>query len=301
MVFYRYAYITIVVALESAALFLPVVSATFSGTGQTSSLFLAALPGALFSIFWKGIRVRDVYILLPVLFITEYVLVFFYSIGTPHRSLLHLAGIIFWEAPDEIGSGIVQSVLIQTGVSLIVAMGLFIKRQNEGYSIRRAGRDEEEQTVLFQMKETLMPEEGLTYFRFKSLFARGQCYVGVKKNKILAALFELRADDILVFYDLLVRPEAENFGGVTLLRHLLATPESGDDTLRGIYFLTTSTPITQLIETLGFREIKDIDEHISVRGKIKTNLERSLPVFEGWKPFGGEYRLFLYTPVLENS
>ena len=260
------AYVALIVTAQTAALNWNF----FTGAAHSALLFLTSFAAALPAIFWPGLRPAHPFLALAILLPVE------------GFSLLVLS-----DDPGAHLGEMTASLILQALVSSIVAIGLWMRLKSEQFVVRRAAGDEEEQGKIFELKNRIAPEEGLTFFRYRSLMGRGMTLVGSVKTDILCCAHFLLLKDTLYLHDLLFEEGAEGeLQAFYLLRMALSRRDLQGSEIRRLVALASDGSARsdrRLLEKEGFRVIASPEETEAMKGELEEIFAEKFP---DWHAFG---------------
>ncbi|MCB1317633.1 MAG: hypothetical protein KDK27_16830 [Leptospiraceae bacterium] len=164
-------------------------------------VFWGSLLWTPITILWPGLNARRAAISWPVL------LLGLVSVAWLARAILWLWPELFsvtWKhiLTREYFDFILRSGGAHAVCGLLSLVGLYIKKQNEVFQIRRSARDDEELNAFYVLKQSYSSDERLTPYRFTTLLRRGSGFVGEIGIRRLLVVHYLRADDFLILHDL---------------------------------------------------------------------------------------------------
>jgi len=285
----RYAsglYVILCVSVQLAIFNIQFFLDNFFGAPHISIMFAAALMLSLLGMTWKNLRRSEIFAVPAILLVLELIelkaMMIFQSGGIISREVaaMGLFDLFFYTL-------IPQSAGIQFFAALILSAGRWMKTNFETYSLRKAAADDEELEKIFDMKMRLLPEEKLTYSRYKKLLLRSFTLLGMVRNAPESMLSSIRTDDTLFLYDLAVDNRLELLTkGEELIHFMLRRPEIATAGLKRIVALISSKddPSREIYRNLNFNERK------AETAEKPSDLYPSLGLilegfFEDWQPF----------------
>ena len=301
MIFVEIGYILLLSILQSAVLFLPGYLSMFQGPGFSAAIFTIALFSAHWAIFVSGIRPQTPLIALPVVFVVQWVVLTF-AYSAPDWVTLNLYGgdSMAYQGFTDMGyGGLYRTMIIQTLISMVVSVGLWMGVKHARFVIRKAGKDLEEQERVFQFRNRFHTEEPPPFYRYRSLMKWGQTFLGVKKNRIVSMISALRLDDTLFLYDLHIDPEWDDPDlPLKMIHSASVRPEILTSNIKDVALVlpTGQNGSLNLYAKLGFEKPSEAD-----RNRLEKLMQMDFTDrFEGWLPFG-EHRELLYAWIPENA
>ena len=166
----------------------------------------------------------------------------------------------------------------------MIAMGLWMRGRYDQFTLRRGGSDREERSELFDLKQSALPEEHLTYLRYVKLMECGITLIGEQLMRMRGVLQAFQRDDILFLYDL-IRVPGEPECREELLRMALQRPEFQQAARGRVYLVSSDPPETiAILEGLGFRRVDAGDTELlfQIRQRLGGVLADE---FKTWRPF----------------
>ncbi len=273
-------YILAVLILQILAVNAPhYLTGTFEGLGYPSLIFLAGFFGAMLSIAWRGVRPLQPFWVLPL------VLIFVPASMYGVNALKGLLGDAMPWGDIPFFRGTFFSFLVQVFTSTIVMAGIWIRGRTERFIVRRAADDEEELEKLFELKQRIMPEDGLTFFKFKTTMSRGLCLNAVVRNRIFGFFRAVRFLDEVFLYDLVV--DAGEHSDAIRRRLILEMLHRYE--LHGAELIVVMQPdeaALEIFQEIGFEKLPvtdaDPDSILEWRARISKPLREKFPE---WEPY----------------
>ncbi len=199
-------YLLLAAVFPCAAVNLPLFSVAFEGSPQSAALFLAGLPGALLAIAWP--RLRPTHALLLPLFVALFAplgTVAFTSLVAPvsepvERALWTIRLSDYW-TDHPVAHGWRIAPWIQTAVSVVTAVGLWMRWRNQGILIRLSADDREEIEQLFELSQSLGLPRPLSLYRLQRLIESSRSLTAEYRGRRLGLLPVFQWKGELVFVD----------------------------------------------------------------------------------------------------
>lgn len=293
MFFLPYLYMLLVIVLQTLALFTPVFSEVFRGPGFSAAIFTISLITSHWAILWPRLKSWHTLAVIPLLAVTEFAVLTFAMISggeslltNPHHPLGFLA---------ETGyEGITTSLLIQTPLSLVVSIGLWMGIKDSQFVVRKAGLDQEEQWNLFTYRMNRLNDDENTFYKYRNLLNRGISMVGSQKRKIYGVISSLRMGDTLYLYDLYLSPDTDR---VDLERELIeGLVNRGEILTTSINRVVLTVPDTEdwlarKAPSMGFSEVTDKTEKEQMYEQLDSILKDR---YSRYHPFQRIKQYFVY-------
>ncbi|MCR9142589.1 MAG: hypothetical protein NXI24_10080 [bacterium] len=285
-----WSYVALVVGVHCLILLLPAWLPVFRGAAHTTAFLLAGFVLALAGMFWPGLRVRHLGIILLALPVVLVPLYLGFTLGFPEA-----AGELVSDSENHGLKDVVRSIGIQFFVSMIMAMGLWMRERYDHFSVRRGGTDREAYETLFDLKQELLPEEQLTFLRYAKLMECGISLIGERMMRMRCVVHAFQRDELIFLYDLMNVP-GESESRAALLDATLARPEFHLGTRGRVYLVSHDSRETlDLLTERGFRRVvpeRDGELLADIRRMLATVLKDE---FKEWRPFT-EVQEFYYQP-----
>lgn len=280
-------YLLLAALLPASSMALPFFLSGFDGAAGTAASFLATVPFALAAIGWPTLKPRDVWLVPPLAGFLAMALGALLSLIDPVPRGLP------WSEALTVG-------LLQLPVTMIVAVGLWMRPRNAGLLVRRTASDRHELEQAYELcSASRWPPT--TLFRLQRL---------LENSHSLSA--ELRADLLGVIPILLMKRElvvlepfcANAQVALALARSVRLRIEAS--LVDGITLAVAEpTPWLGAIHEQGFRPIPtgdaDLDHVVAVQKFLANVAEQRMlepAYFEGFRHF---YRWQAATPTKEAS
>ncbi|MEQ9365039.1 MAG: hypothetical protein RIF32_12380 [Leptospirales bacterium] len=285
-----WSYIALVAAVHNGILLLPAWLPIFRGAAHTTAFLLSGFVLALLGMFWPGLKVRHLAIILGILLVTEIPLWFAFTQAFPEA-----AGELVNDRENHGLRDVLRSVGIQAFVSIIMSMGLWMRGRYDHFTVRRGGSDREEREILFDLKQRLLPETGLTYLRYAKLLECGISLIGEQLMRMRCAIHAFQRDEIIFLYDLMKVPGEED-RRADLLDATLQRPEFHLASQGRVYLVNQDPPETlDLLTARGFRRITADETGLifHIRQRLGTVLKDE---FKQWRPFTEVREFYIQSP-----
>lgn len=284
-------YIALVIGTHCAILLLPALLPIFRGAAHTTAFLLAGFVLALAGMFWPGLKLKHLVVILVALLLIEPVVWYGFTLGFPEA-----AGELVNDRENHGLQDVFRSVGIQAVISIIMAMGLWMRERYDHFEVRRGGSDREEYETLFDLKQRLLPEAELTYLRYAKLMECGITLVGEQLMRMRCVMHAFQRDEMLFLFDLMNVPEEADCR-TDFLASALTRREFHQASRGRVYLVTRDTPDTiKLLTARGFQRVAPDNTEllIQIRQRLGTVLKDE---FKEWRPFT-EVQEFYYQPPL---
>lgn len=280
-------YVLLTVTVHCLILLAPSVFPVFRGAAHTTAFLLASLVLALLGMFWPDLRPRHLRVILAALIIIEPPLYFGFAHFFPEQ-----AGDIAYDRTQHGAIDLVRSIGVQLFISLVMSMGLWMRTRYDVFSLRRSGTDREEREKLFELKQSQLPEDGLTYLRYVKLMECGITLIGERMMRMRGVLNAFQRDELLFIYDLMNVP-GEPECRRELLELAMQRREFQQATLGRVYLVGNDDPDTiALLKEFGFRHLGPHERDAEIMFQIRQRIGLVLrDEFKEWRPFSdiGDY------------
>ncbi len=269
-------YPAIVSILQTVAIFSPAYSDMFRGSGQSAAFFTIALITAHWALFWKGLKPFPVLMQIPIQVVMQLTVIIIAPYIIPD---------IVAELQDDGYFGIWRSFFSQAPISLVVAIGMWIKKKYEKFQIRRAALDHEEQMKLYKFRMEDSGDLEIDFFKYSSLLSRSLTVVGVLRNDIQASVSGLRIDDTLYIYDHFVSTDCKEFDiDRQVIEKLVNRPEILTTPIKDLIIIlrNSSEKFIEGYRSLGFTDVEDSQQINEIQERLNGLLRHK---YESYAPF----------------
>ena len=289
-----WGYILLTLGVHSAILLAPAALPILNGSAHNAAFLLAGFALALFGAVWPGLRIVHLGVILLAMLVVLPAVWFLFTGLFPeaaHNLLRNNYDHGWWDS--------FRAITAQGFISLLLLMGLWMRARYAQFSLRRSGSDREEREILFDLKMQVLPEEQLTFFRYRKLNECGITLIGEQSLRMRGFLQAFQRDDMLFLYDLINVPGQPECRA-ELFTMALQRPEFTQAHRGRVYLVANDPPETvALLEQHGFRAIGSDDAAVlfEIRQRLAGVLADEI---RDWQPFG-EVQSYYYQAVPQSQ